>query len=70
MKHEKLKYIKEIATQNNWRFEKTSKTHWKFFSPCGKHIVLVSSNEANAITTKRIFSDFKRAGLVLDNLGG
>jgi hypothetical protein len=66
MKFEKIKCIKKIAKANFWNFESTSRGHHKFYSPCGKHIIVVSENESNAIMTKRIISNFKRAGLVIN----
>lgn len=57
--------IKNKAKESGWRFEQTTSGHWKFFSPDGITIILVSGTPSDWRVQRKVTSDFKRAGLVL-----
>ena len=66
MKNAEFKEIKNLAEKKNWRFYRAEKgSHWKFFSPDGKTIILVGENNINSETKKKILNRFKKAGLWL-----
>lgn len=65
MKSPILEDIKTVAKENGWTFERTKKNQWQFFSPDGKHIIVVSGTPSDWRSQRKIYAQFKKAGLLI-----
>lgn len=63
MKSGILDDLKRLAKEQNWTFERTKNNHWKFFSPDGKHIIVVSGTPSDWRSQRKAYADFKKAGM-------
>jgi len=65
MKSPILEDLKQVAKTHGWTFERTKKNQWQFFSPDGKHIIVVSGTPSDWRSQRKIYAQFKRAGLTV-----
>lgn len=63
MKSSFLEDVKRLAKEQSWTFERTKNNHWKFFSPDGKNIVVISGTPSDWRAQRKAYSDFKKAGM-------
>lgn len=54
----------EVQRQG-WRVVRDGGGHYKFYSPCGKHIVVVAVSPSDHRAVKNIRARFRRAGAKL-----
>lgn len=66
MKSSFLENLKKLAKNQNWKFEKTKNNHYKFYSPDGKYIIVVSGTPSDFRAQKKAYADFKRAGMIFN----
>jgi len=65
MKSSILEDIKRLAKEQDWCFERTKNNHWKFFSPDGKHIIVISGTPSDWRAQKKAYADFRKAGMTI-----
>ncbi len=60
-----LEDIKRVAKENDWTFKRTHNNHWQFLSPNGKNIVVVAGTPSDWRAQRKIYAEFKKAGLII-----
>jgi hypothetical protein len=58
----KVRDVCDLVLEQGWRLEETNKG-FKFFSPCGNHIVCIHMTSSDCRAYQNIRQDFRKAGV-------